>query len=165
MPHQLHKYPHKSASYSFPQITGVDFILLLIEDTQEKQSQQQPGSLKESGTGTQQPCDPDVTICIAGPDRPVQKRRQISRKDKSSLTLMFFESAMMIRLSKEDTNKQQKMVMMMENKLRRLRSPIAISGDNVYIVWFNDLNTPNNNSEVLFRSLNDSGVTFTDKST
>ena len=43
------------------------------------------------------------------------------------------------------------------------KAPIAISGDNFYIVWFNDQNTPNNNSEVLFRSSNDSGVTFADK--
>jgi hypothetical protein len=43
------------------------------------------------------------------------------------------------------------------------KAPIAISGDNVYIVWFNDQNTPNNNSEVLFRSSADSGVTFADK--
>jgi hypothetical protein len=43
------------------------------------------------------------------------------------------------------------------------KAPIAISGDNVYIVWFNDQNTPNNNSEVLFRSSNDGGITFADK--
>ena len=43
------------------------------------------------------------------------------------------------------------------------KAPIAISGDNVYIVWFNDQNTPNNNSEVLFRSSTDGGVTFADK--
>jgi hypothetical protein len=43
------------------------------------------------------------------------------------------------------------------------KAPIAILGDNVYIVWFNDQNTPNNNSEVLFRSSADSGVTFADK--
>jgi hypothetical protein len=43
------------------------------------------------------------------------------------------------------------------------KAPIAISGDNVYIVWFNDQNTPNNNSELLFRSSNDSGITFADK--
>jgi hypothetical protein len=43
------------------------------------------------------------------------------------------------------------------------KAPIAISGDNVYVVWFNDQNTPNNNSEVLFRSSADSGVTFADK--
>ena len=43
------------------------------------------------------------------------------------------------------------------------KAPIAISGDNVYIVWFNDQNSPNNNSEVLFRSSNDSGITFADK--
>ena len=43
------------------------------------------------------------------------------------------------------------------------KAPIAISGDNVFIVWFNDQNTPNNNSEVLFRSSADSGVTFADK--
>lgn len=27
-------------------------------------------------------------------------------------------------------------------------APIAISGENVYIVWFSDKNMPNNNSEV-----------------
>jgi hypothetical protein len=43
------------------------------------------------------------------------------------------------------------------------KAPIAISDDNIYIVWFNDRNTPNNNSEVLFRSSNDSGATFSDK--
>ena len=43
------------------------------------------------------------------------------------------------------------------------KAPIAISGDNVYIVWFNDQNTPNNNSELLFRSSADGGVTFADK--
>jgi hypothetical protein len=43
------------------------------------------------------------------------------------------------------------------------KASIAISGDNVYVVWFNDQNTPNNNSEVLFRSSADSGVTFADK--
>ena len=43
------------------------------------------------------------------------------------------------------------------------KAPIAISGDNVFIVWFNDQNTSNNNSEVLFRSSADGGVTFADK--
>ena len=43
------------------------------------------------------------------------------------------------------------------------KAPITISGDNAYIVWFNDQNTPNNNSELLFRSSNDSGITFADK--
>jgi hypothetical protein len=43
------------------------------------------------------------------------------------------------------------------------KAPIAISGENVYIVWFNDQNTPNNNSEVLFRSSTSGGITFTDK--
>jgi hypothetical protein len=36
-------------------------------------------------------------------------------------------------------------------------------GINAYIVWFNDQNTPNNNSEVLFRSSTSGGITFTDK--
>jgi hypothetical protein len=43
------------------------------------------------------------------------------------------------------------------------KAPIAISGKNVYIVWFNDQNTPNNNSEVLFRYSNDGGVTLSEK--
>ena len=43
------------------------------------------------------------------------------------------------------------------------KAPIAVSGKNVYIVWFNDQNTSNDNSEVLFRYSNDSGVTFSDK--
>jgi hypothetical protein len=43
------------------------------------------------------------------------------------------------------------------------KAPIAISGDNVFIVWFNDQNAPNNNSEILFRSSADGGITFADK--
>jgi hypothetical protein len=43
------------------------------------------------------------------------------------------------------------------------KAPIAISGDNVFIVWFNGQNTPNNNSEILFRSSVDGGITFADK--
>lgn len=43
------------------------------------------------------------------------------------------------------------------------KAPVAVSDDNVYVVWFNDQNTPNNNSEVLFRSSTDGGVTFADK--
>lgn len=39
-------------------------------------------------------------------------------------------------------------------------APIAISGDNVYIVWFSDKNVPNNNSEVFFRASTNGGVTF-----
>jgi hypothetical protein len=43
------------------------------------------------------------------------------------------------------------------------KAPVIISGDNVYVVWFNDQNTPNNNSEVQFRSSTDGGITFADK--
>jgi hypothetical protein len=43
------------------------------------------------------------------------------------------------------------------------KAPIAISGDNAYIVWFTEQNNPNNNSELLFRSSNDDGSTFADK--
>ena len=43
------------------------------------------------------------------------------------------------------------------------RAPLAISGDNVYIVWFTDRNTPNSNGEVIFRVSNDGGVSFGDK--
>lgn len=42
-------------------------------------------------------------------------------------------------------------------------APIAISGENVYIVWFSDKNMPNNNSEVFFRASNNGGATFGDK--
>jgi hypothetical protein len=40
---------------------------------------------------------------------------------------------------------------------------IAISGENVYIVWFSDKNMPNNNSEVFFRASNNEAATFGDK--
>lgn len=42
-------------------------------------------------------------------------------------------------------------------------APIAISGDNVYIVWFSDKNMPSNNSEVFFRASTNGGATFGDK--
>ena len=50
-----------------------------------------------------------------------------------------------------------------KKKMIDKKATITISGDNAYIVWFNDQNTPNNNSELLFRSSNDSGITFADK--
>ena len=43
------------------------------------------------------------------------------------------------------------------------KAPIAISGDNIYIVWFTDRGTPNTNGEVIFRTSNDGGTTFVDK--
>jgi hypothetical protein len=43
------------------------------------------------------------------------------------------------------------------------KAPIAISDGNIYVVWFSDQNTPNNNSEVLFRSSADGGISFSDK--
>lgn len=42
-------------------------------------------------------------------------------------------------------------------------APIAISGDNVYIVWSSDKNMPNNNSELFFRASTDGGAMFGDK--
>ena len=45
----------------------------------------------------------------------------------------------------------------------KTRAPLAISGDNMYIVWTTDKNMPNNNSEVLFRASTDNGATFGDK--
>jgi len=42
-------------------------------------------------------------------------------------------------------------------------APIAISGENVYIVWFSDKNMPNNNSEVFFRASTNGAATFGDK--
>ena len=42
-------------------------------------------------------------------------------------------------------------------------APIAISGENVYIVWFSDKNMLNNNSEVFFRASTNGGATFGDK--
>jgi hypothetical protein len=40
-------------------------------------------------------------------------------------------------------------------------APIAISGDNIYIVWWS--NKTGGNHEVLFRASNDGGETFSDK--
>jgi hypothetical protein len=40
--------------------------------------------------------------------------------------------------------------------------PIATSGDNIYITWWTN-KTSNNNEEVMFRSSTDGGATFGDK--
>ena len=45
----------------------------------------------------------------------------------------------------------------------RPKGPIAVSEDNVYIVWRTDKGTRYSNAEILFRVSNDSGQTFTDK--
>src|ERR671922_1798601 len=42
------------------------------------------------------------------------------------------------------------------------KAPVAISGENVYIVWWTN-NTANGDGEVMFRASNDGGATFGDK--
>jgi hypothetical protein len=49
------------------------------------------------------------------------------------------------------------------NELSRPIAPIAISGDNIYVVWWTDMGTSNNNGELMFRASNDGGRTFGDK--
>lgn len=44
-----------------------------------------------------------------------------------------------------------------------LKAPPAITGENVYVVWFTDEGTPNSNGEVIFRASTDGGATFGDK--
>jgi hypothetical protein len=43
------------------------------------------------------------------------------------------------------------------------RASALISGDNAYVVWWTDENTPNSNGEVLFRASTDGGATFGNK--
>jgi hypothetical protein len=43
------------------------------------------------------------------------------------------------------------------------KAPVAITGENVYVVWWTDKGTPNTNGEVMFRASTDGGVTFGDK--
>ena len=49
------------------------------------------------------------------------------------------------------------------NELSRPIAPIAISGDNIYVAWWTDIGTSNNNGELMFRASNDGGRTFSDK--
>lgn len=42
------------------------------------------------------------------------------------------------------------------------KAPVAISGDNIYTVWWTN-KTANNNEEVMFRASSDGGTTFGDK--
>ena len=49
------------------------------------------------------------------------------------------------------------------SELSRPIAPIAIYGDNIYVVWWTDMGTPNNNGELMFRASNDGGRTFGDK--
>lgn len=43
-----------------------------------------------------------------------------------------------------------------------LRAPTSVSGDNIYVAWWSN-NTSNNNEEVNFRASTDGGQTFGDK--
>ena len=43
------------------------------------------------------------------------------------------------------------------------RAPPAITGDNVYVVWWTDKGTPNSNGEVMFRASTDGGATIGEK--
>jgi hypothetical protein len=157
-------------SYLFPQSADAGFIPLSIEedsDTSRKQSQQSSGSLRESATGTQ-PCDPEATICIVGPERPGTegKTEKPERQERFNSDVLRESSDDQIIKGEQDTNEQQEDGDSDGNEERveiDKKAPVIISGDNLYVVWFNDQNTPNNNSEVLFRSSADAGVTFADK--
>lgn len=43
------------------------------------------------------------------------------------------------------------------------KAPTVVVGENVYVVWFTDKDTPNSNGEVIFRASNDGGKTFGEK--
>jgi hypothetical protein len=47
--------------------------------------------------------------------------------------------------------------------LKDEKAPPAITGENVYVVWWTDKGTPNTNGEVIFRASTDSGATFGNK--
>ena len=49
------------------------------------------------------------------------------------------------------------------NELSRPIAPIAIYGDNIYVVWWTDVGTSNNNAKLMFRASSDGGRTFGDK--
>jgi hypothetical protein len=49
------------------------------------------------------------------------------------------------------------------NTFRGEKAPPAITGENVYVVWWTDKGTPNTNGEVIFRASTDSGATFGNK--
>jgi len=155
-------------SYLFPQSVDAGFIPLSIEedsDTSRKQSQQSSGSLRESATGTQ-PCDPEATICIVGPERPGTegKTEKPERQERFNSDVLRESSNDQIIKGEQDTDEQQEDGDGIEERVEiDKKAPVIISGDNAYIVWFNDQNIPNNNSEVLFRSSADGGVTFADK--
>jgi hypothetical protein len=42
-------------------------------------------------------------------------------------------------------------------------APIVVTGDNIYVAWWTNKTTANNNDEVMFRASNDRGQTFGDK--
>jgi hypothetical protein len=43
------------------------------------------------------------------------------------------------------------------------KASLAISGENVYVLWFTDEGTPNSNGEVIFRASTDGGATLGNK--
>ena len=49
------------------------------------------------------------------------------------------------------------------NNLKGEKAPPAITGENVYVVWWTDKGTPNSNGEVIFRASTDAGATFGNK--
>ena len=165
-------------SYLFPQSADAGFIPLSIEedsDTSRKQSQQSSGSLRESATGTQ-PCDPEATICIVGPERPGTegKTEEPERQERFNSDVLRESSNDQIIKGEQDTDEQQEDEQQEDEQQEDgdgieerveidKKAPVIISGDNAYVVWSNDQNIPNNNSEVLFRSSADGGVTFADK--
>jgi hypothetical protein len=75
------------------------------------------------------------------------------------LVMSIVSTTMMITVKSSDATVSKKRPAKVN---AHLDVPIAISGDNTYIAWWTD-ETGNNNNEVMFRSSNDGGASFSDK--
>jgi hypothetical protein len=128
----------------------------------ERQSQQPSGASEET---TVQPERQSQQPSGASEETTVQPERQLQfspeQQDDGNNAIEQKDEQIRDLQEEEDDNENNG-----DNEERveiDKKAPVLISGNNVYVVWFNDRNTPNNNSEALFRSSADGGITFADK--
>ena len=111
------------------------------------------GSLRESATGTQ-PCDPEATICIVGPERPGTEGKTEKPERQTEQPSEASEDTTVRPERQSEFSPEQQEDNAIELKDEQIRdvqqedgdgieerveidkkTPVIISGDNAYVVW------------------------------
>jgi hypothetical protein len=149
--------------------------------TSGKQDQRQPSGAIQQPTVVRPQCDPEAVICDVGssgpgsegktvePERPSPQFVIPEQQEEEEQTIKTEQTREVIEdFGNGDTDEQQEEGDAdgdIEEQAREQivkMAPIAVSEDNIYVVWWDNQNNTDNN-EVFLRASSDAGNTFGEK--